>query len=56
MATYQFHTGGRQLGIKYIGKEHVLHLLQVLKQDYETKEDWEGTRYLGTTIDWDYKK
>ena len=43
-------------GIKYIGKEHVLHLLQVLKQDYETKEDWEGTRYLGTTIDWDYKK
>ena len=43
-------------GIKYIGKEHVLYLLQVLKQDYEIEEDWEGTRYLGMTIDWDYKK
>jgi hypothetical protein len=26
-------------GVKYIGKEHVLHLLQVLKQDYEIEED-----------------
>ena len=43
-------------GVKYIGKEHDLHLLQVLKQDYEIEEDWEGTRYLGMTIDWDYKK
>ena len=43
-------------GVKYIGKEHVLHLLQVLKQDYEIEEDWEGTRYLGMNIDWDYKK
>jgi hypothetical protein len=43
-------------GDKYNGKEHVLHLLQVLKQDYEIEEDWEGTRYLGMIIDWDYKK
>ena len=43
-------------GVKYIGAEHVQHLLQVLKQNYEIEEDWEGTRYLGITIDWDYKK
>jgi hypothetical protein len=43
-------------GVKYIVAEHVQHLLQVLKQDYEIKEDWEGNRYLGITIDWDYKK
>jgi hypothetical protein len=42
--------------VKYIGKEHVHHLLQVLRQDYEIEEDWEGTRYLGITLDWDYTK
>ena len=43
-------------GVKYIGKEHVHHLLQVLRQDYEIEEDWEGTHYLGITLDWDYTK
>jgi hypothetical protein len=43
-------------GVKYIGKEHVHHLIQTLKEHYEIKEDWEGTRYLGITLDWDYKK
>ena len=28
----------------------------MLKQDYDIEEDWEGTRYLGITLDWDYKK
>jgi hypothetical protein len=46
-------------GVKYIGKEHVHHLLQVLRQDYKIEKDWEGTRYrmyLGITLDWDYTK
>jgi len=43
-------------GIKYINKTDVNHLIQTLKQDYEIEEDWEGTRYLGITLDWDYKK
>ncbi len=43
-------------GVKYIGKEHVHHLTQTPKQHYEIKEDWEGTHYLGITLDWDYKK
>jgi hypothetical protein len=41
-------------GIKYIGKEHVMHLIRVLKEYCEVEEDWEGTQYLGITIDWDY--
>jgi hypothetical protein len=41
-------------GVKYIGKEHVMHLIRELKEHYEVKEDWEGTWYLGITIDWGY--
>jgi hypothetical protein len=43
-------------GIKYINETNVNHLIQALKQDYEIEEDWEGTRYLDITLDWDYKK
>jgi hypothetical protein len=43
-------------GVKYIGKEHVHHLTQTLKQHSEIEEDWEGTHYLGITLDWEYKK
>jgi hypothetical protein len=44
------------VGVKYINKADVDHLIQTLKQDYEIEEDWEGTRYLGITLNWDYKK
>jgi hypothetical protein len=42
-------------GVKYINKTDAEHLLAVLKQDYQCDMGWEGTRYLGLTIDWDYK-
>jgi hypothetical protein len=38
-------------GIKYIGKEHIMHLIKVLKEHYEVEEDWEGKQYLGITLD-----
>ncbi len=41
-------------GVKYINKEDVVHLASVLKQEYEINIDWEGTGYLGLTLDWDY--
>ena len=41
-------------GVKYTNKDDVDHLASVLQQDYEIDMDWEGTRYLGLTIDWDY--
>ena len=41
-------------GVKYVGEEHAIHLMDALKQDYAISHEWEGTRYLGLTIDWDY--
>jgi hypothetical protein len=42
-------------GVKYINKDDVTHLLDVLQKDYELDTDWKGTRYLGLTLKWDYK-
>ncbi len=41
-------------GVKYVGKEHTMHLINALKQDYEISEDWEGNKYIGITFEWDY--
>jgi hypothetical protein len=43
-------------GVKYINKDDIEHLLEVLKKDYTCNTDWEGTRYLGLTLDWDYEE
>ena len=43
-------------GVKYIGKQHAEHLLQVLEEHYKVTTDWEGKRYLGLTFDWDYER
>ena len=43
-------------GIKFVGKEHAKHLLEVLKQWYKVTTDWEGTKYVGITLKWDYNK
>jgi hypothetical protein len=43
-------------GVKYITKDDVDHLLNVLKLNYLCDTNWEGTRYLGLTLDWDYNK
>jgi hypothetical protein len=42
-------------GVKYINKDDVTHLLAALQKDYDVDANWEGTRYLGLTLDWDYK-
>jgi hypothetical protein len=41
-------------GIKYIGREHVDHLSSILNEHYKCSQDWNGARYLGMNIDWDY--
>ena len=41
-------------GVKYFGKEHADHLIQVLQMDYEIFIDWTGSQHGGLTIDWDY--
>ena len=41
-------------GIEYIGKEHALHILKTLEMDYEITTDWEGTKFSGIDLDWNY--
>ena len=43
-------------GVKYVGKQHAKHLVNVTKQTYECTKDWEGKRYLGLTFNWDYNQ
>jgi hypothetical protein len=43
-------------GVKYINKDDVEHLISSLSQDYTINTDWEGMRYLGITLDWDYSQ
>ena len=41
-------------GIEYIDKEHALHLLKTLEVDYKITTDWEGTKFSGIDLGWDY--
>ena len=41
-------------GVKYVGKQNADHLVSVLQEHYTIDIDWEGTRYIGLTLDWDY--
>jgi hypothetical protein len=42
--------------VKYTQKEDVNHSITALKQDYTATEDWEATKYLVLTIQWDFIK
>ena len=42
-------------GVKYVNKEDAEHLMSVIQQDYDVTEDWEGERYIGMHLRWDYK-
>ena len=43
-------------GVKYIGEEHAQHLKKTLGQDYTVTTEWDRKRYIGITLDWDYKQ
>ncbi len=43
-------------GVKYVGEEHAQHLVSVLEKHYKISTDWEGKKYIGLTLDWDYGK
>ena len=36
--------------IKYVGKEHALHLLNILKEHSKISEDWSGTKFIRLTF------
>ena len=42
------------LGVKYIGNEHALHLKSIIEEHYKCSADWTGTRYISITLDWEY--
>ena len=41
-------------GVKYVGEENAQHLLDTVQKYYECSCNWEGERYCGFTIKWDY--
>ena len=41
-------------GIKYVGKQHKLHLLKILDQNYDITTNWEGKKFSGIDLAWDY--
>ena len=41
-------------GVKYVGKQNADHLVSVLQEHYAIDIDWDGTRYIRLTLDWDY--
>ena len=43
-------------GAKYVAKEHAIHLKKTLERYDKVTKDWKGNRYIGTTLDCDYKR
>ena len=43
-------------GVKYEGEEHAKHLVSVLEEHHDTTTDWNGSKYIGLTLDWDYER
>ena len=44
-------------GVKYVGKQHVEHLVQCLKKNYtKVSEDWEGKLYCRITLECNYSE
>ena len=39
-----------------MGKEHADHLVKILEEFYVVEKDWEGKKYCGITLDFDYIK
>ena len=42
-------------GIEYVDEHHAQHLLATLQEHYTVTTDWEGKKYTGIDIEWDYK-
>ena len=42
--------------VEYVGKKHAQHLADTLKQYHKISEDWEGKRFAGINLKWNYAK
>ena len=53
----QFSLVVNDFGVKYIGKQHVEHLVRCLKKNYaKFSEYWERKLYCGITLEWSYSE
>ena len=43
-------------GVKYVGTEHINHLLGALRKWYQVTHDAEGATFCGISLTWDYTK
>ena len=43
-------------GIGYVGDEHVQHLQRGLEEHYTITTDWDGEKFAGIDIEWNYTK
>ena len=41
-------------GVEYVGERHARHLQMAMEENYEITMDWEGKKYAGIYIKWDY--
>ena len=41
-------------GIEYVGEKHALHLKSTLQEHYSITEDWEGKKFAGIDLEWNY--
>jgi hypothetical protein len=39
-------------GVKHVGKEHAMHLLNASRDLHTVTKDWGGTSHSGLTIKW----
>ncbi len=42
-------------GVKFVGKENALHLLNTIQKYYKCSYDWDGKRYCRLTIKWNHE-
>ena len=43
-------------GVKYLVKDHALHLKAALEDKYKVTTDWEVKMYIGIALKWEYEK
>ena len=41
-------------GIEYFGKQHAQYLQKVMEDHYTLTMDWEGGKFAGVNLDWNY--
>ena len=52
----QFTLVVNDFGVKFVGEEHAIHLNNTIEENYTVTTERDGRRYIGITLDWDYKR